>query len=304
MNGEWKNEQFGHMSLPLYSQAFHYDLTDSRLKPDERSIRQEPAGMEIVYHHFHEDIEIITVTKGAMYLTVSTQTRRLEKGDTALIPAYMPHLAYIDSTAPNVAYVCITADCRRLLPPGGGDFLQKLADAQLMFTPLVRDAELAALICGMPQLWKNQDGSGEAECAMMSLFYQIIGRMRRCGYAMHKNKTEAAQSDFLKCAMDFLEANFSLDVTWKLVHESFSYNQSYFCRLWKQNFGKSFFQTLACFRVEKAIQLYMRTDSPMKISEIAEAVGFRDYTGFSHAFRRIVGVAPSEYMKAKATRTP
>ena len=299
MSGEWKNEQYGHRSLPLYSQKFHYDLAGSSIKPVGRIRWQKPTRMELFYYQFHEDIEFIAVTQGAMYLTVGDQTKRLEMGDIAMISPYMPHTAYIDSTAPDVDYVCVTADCRKLLPCGGGDFLDKLADTQLMLTPLVRDAELAALICEMPQLWIAQDGSGEAECTMMSLFYQIIGRIRRCGFAVPKNKTDDMQSDFMKRVMDFLEKNYSKDITWQLVHESFPYSQSYFCRLWKQHFGKSFFQSLTCFRIEKAILLHMNTETTRKISEIAGAVGFSDYSQFSHSFRRVTGVSPSEYFGRK-----
>ncbi|TDF94376.1 response regulator transcription factor [Paenibacillus piri] len=72
-------------------------------------------------------------------------------------------------------------------------------------------------------------------------------------------------------------------------------NANYFSNLFKKQTGESFISYLMRFRMDKAKMLLTNTD--MRISEIADAVGYADSNYFATAFRQAAGQSPSEYRK-------
>ncbi|MDA8425953.1 MAG: response regulator [Treponema sp.] len=72
----------------------------------------------------------------------------------------------------------------------------------------------------------------------------------------------------------------------------------YLSRLMKRETGLSFIEYLNRVRVKKATQFM--NDPAAKMFEIAERVGYRSQHYFSRAFRKVMGISPSEYKKGNA----
>ena len=81
----------------------------------------------------------------------------------------------------------------------------------------------------------------------------------------------------------------SLDRIAELTHRSYSYLSSKFSR----TMGCTFTEYLINYRIDRAIELMEITDLPL--TEIADRVGYRDYTQFSKTFRKYRGMPPKEY---------
>jgi AraC-like DNA-binding protein len=58
--------------------------------------------------------------------------------------------------------------------------------------------------------------------------------------------------------------------------------------------GKSFFEMLAEHRIEEA-KVLLITKSNIKVEEIAEEVGYNSKSSFNTAFKKLVGMTPSEW---------
>ncbi len=69
----------------------------------------------------------------------------------------------------------------------------------------------------------------------------------------------------------------------------------YLSRLMKQSTGFSFVEYLTRARINKALRLM--ADPTVKVFEVAERVGYRSQHYFSRAFRKVLGVSPTEYKK-------
>ena len=66
-----------------------------------------------------------------------------------------------------------------------------------------------------------------------------------------------------------------------------------FCRVFRQENGVSFVQHLVGYRLEQARELLSRPGALVK--EVAYSVGFNDLSYFTRAFKRELGVCPSDY---------
>ena len=72
-----------------------------------------------------------------------------------------------------------------------------------------------------------------------------------------------------------------------------NYSDAYFCKIFKQCFGKGFIVYLSEYRVEKAKELL--SDVAINIKNVSQEVGYRDSNYFAKVFKRIVGETPTEY---------
>jgi AraC-like DNA-binding protein len=88
----------------------------------------------------------------------------------------------------------------------------------------------------------------------------------------------------------FLQPNFSLpDLAAQLKISTHQLSQ-----VINNSLGKSFFEMTAEYRIEEAKKL-LKEKMNIKIEEIAEQVGYNSKSSFNTAFKKIVGVTPSEW---------
>ena len=91
----------------------------------------------------------------------------------------------------------------------------------------------------------------------------------------------------------YIENNYKEDIALQDVAGLFGYSDVYFCKLFKQNFGKNFITYLNEFRIERAKELL--SDPQINIKDVSVEAGYRDANYFTRVFKRMVGKTPSEY---------
>lgn len=93
--------------------------------------------------------------------------------------------------------------------------------------------------------------------------------------------------------LEYINMNYTKDISMHEAAEYMSYSDAYFCRLFKQIFSKNFTAFLTEFRIERAKQIL--SDKNMNVKEVGEAVGYFDANYFAKVFKRYTGYTPSEY---------
>jgi two-component system response regulator YesN len=97
-------------------------------------------------------------------------------------------------------------------------------------------------------------------------------------------------------ALNVLERRFrEVELTLDDVAGELQVSPGHLSRVLKQSTGTSFVDALARVRVRKASVLL--GDPAVRVYEVAERVGYASQHYFSRAFRRVLGVAPSDYRK-------
>lgn len=96
-----------------------------------------------------------------------------------------------------------------------------------------------------------------------------------------------------KLMLEYIEKHYMEDISVQDIAMSFNYSEAYFCKLFKQNFGRNFISFLSEYRIEKAKnQLGLIS---VNIKDIGKSVGYPDSNYFAKVFKRITGKSPSEY---------
>lgn len=108
------------------------------------------------------------------------------------------------------------------------------------------------------------------------------------------NKTApGASSWFVERAKEYIDNNFSDDITLDDVAVYVNRNPNYLSHEFKKQTGITFTEYLNNKRIEEAKRL-LRSTSDMTY-EIAEKVGYYNYRYFSQMFKKVVGLTPTQY---------
>ena len=97
----------------------------------------------------------------------------------------------------------------------------------------------------------------------------------------------------LNRVLEYIAAELQEDLSLAVLAEIAGMNLFYFSRLFKQSTGLSPHRFVLEQRFRRA-QHFLRT-SDMTILEVSVRTGFADQGHFTKAFRRFIGVTPTEY---------
>ena len=242
--------------------------------------------------HNHREIEIIAILDGNAVMHIGRESRPVQKGDVIIIPPYTLHgaTAFADK---DFYHYCLSFDMSIIPDKKLQDSLEK---GLISTEKIIKAQDTAAPL--LSQLIKNAFNTHANQKEGWDL--QVIGNMSTFfGLLKEHNyitKIEYnSNSDICRDIMDYISNNYSLDITSSSAAEKFSMSKSYFCRIFKQNFGQCFQNYVNMYRTEKAKVMLKTTNLP--ISEIALQTGFNSFSFFSKTFREYLGVTPSEYRK-------
>jgi AraC-like DNA-binding protein len=94
-------------------------------------------------------------------------------------------------------------------------------------------------------------------------------------------------------AIAYVQAHYEDKITLSQASSLCHIGSTQFCRVFRQEQGLSFHQYLLHYRIEQACKRL--ADPYMHAKEVAYDIGFNDLSYFARAFKRQLGVCPSEY---------
>jgi len=96
-------------------------------------------------------------------------------------------------------------------------------------------------------------------------------------------------------AVQYIQANFTRELTLRQVADSVHMSKNYFCQQFKRYAGENYIDYVIRLRIERAKELLSCPDTGIRIYEAAEQSGFNDVKYFSKLFKRMTGLSPIEY---------
>lgn len=96
---------------------------------------------------------------------------------------------------------------------------------------------------------------------------------------------------------DYIDENYFDNVSLTAISKIFGISSGYLSSLFCEFNGLNFIDYLSNLRIQKAKVLLKNSD--LRIYEIAEKIGYRDAYYFSSAFKKIVGINPTDYREKR-----
>jgi AraC-like DNA-binding protein len=99
----------------------------------------------------------------------------------------------------------------------------------------------------------------------------------------------------------YTEEHFREQISLKAIAELINFTETSFCRYFKSQTGKTYFQYLVEMRIARACKLLLES-STLAIEEVCFSTGFNNPSNFYKQFKKIMRLTPREYqLKGKKT---
>ena len=104
-----------------------------------------------------------------------------------------------------------------------------------------------------------------------------------------------AYHDYIERAVDYLQNNFTSEISLTEIAKMFSVTSVHFSRMFKKETGFGLCEYINILRLQRA-EMLIKQDKTVSVTEIAAECGFADSNYFSTKFKKMYGVSPKSMM--------
>lgn len=151
--------------------------------------------------------------------------------------------------------------------------------------------QLEACVAAMLEF--DTAGAGN-ELLLLGELYVFLGWIAQSAQSTVRRSRETA-AEYVELAMEYIRSHFQEDLTVAKLARYVGLNRSYLTTVFQNTINMSPQQYLMRFRMEWAAK--MLCEDKLTVGEIARSCGYPDPLTFSKAFKRTLGVTPTQYRR-------
>lgn len=293
------------MNIEEYTQYHETKLHDQPGFSYNTYLCTIPLDFQRVDLHWHEQMEIIYVKKGAGLVYVGTQCYHVSAG--YIVPVLPGELHAIETeNGVTMEYENIIFSLSILDSTDENDWchvnvIQALQQGTLQFPrPIAPGTEFhtqaAAALDAADQACSDKK-RGFSLLIKSSLFQFL--------YALYTHRIQPAEpvstehEEVLKSVLLYVRGHFTDKIRISDAAAVTGYSDAHFMRFFKQETGRTFITYLTDYRLSYATYLLKESRDP--ISAVAAQCGFDNFSYFIRQFRRRYGMSPNVYRKKSIT---
>jgi AraC-like DNA-binding protein len=280
----------------------------------ESNLRNLPFPLEVIHtgaqannmemFHWHDFMEISYIESGTGLYEIEDKVIPVKAGDVIIINNIEKHKVTFNNDDPLYETV-IHFDLEFIREFNLDEFgyirLFIYNSPAFNNKPEVgeRKADLADLIRQITREYAQQ----EPYYKMMiksRLLTVITILLRASSFVLETNELQMEKRkniERIERILTYIDNNFNEEISMENTAQKFFMNTSYFSDYFKKNLGINFSHYLTQKRVKEAIKR-MKTGT-YNNTEIAFECGFNNITSFYNSFKKITGMTPNDYRKAK-----
>ncbi len=133
-------------------------------------------------------------------------------------------------------------------------------------------------------LWKHRSDSS-ALAYLMGIAAKVIERI--------KSSQVSGGVEAVEAMRQYIDSSYMNEMSLTMLADRFHINPTYLSELFKKQTGTTFSEYIAQVRIARAAELLQ--DPQLRLSDIAELVGFANASYLSIVFKKFYGVSPNEY---------
>jgi AraC-like DNA-binding protein len=260
-----------------------------------------PLDFPEVPLHWHDELELIYVKKGAGIVTVDFREYHVKAPCLLLILPRQLHSIEQKDTL-SIEYENIIFHPSLLLSRQADvtatDFLLPLIDGQItvptLFTPVYPYyTDVIAPIDACDEIGKTRPQGYELFIKSQLYYFFFILNNRCRNLTAPKSNYKALEK--MKLVLKYIENNYMEKITIAEIAATVDFSESHFMRYFKETMGVSFVGYLKDYRLTMAARLLTSSDS--SVLDIAAEVGFDNLSYFNRAFKEKYQMTPRQFRK-------
>ena len=248
--------------------------------------------------HWHVDIEMIYVCEGSLRVGINNESRILTKGELAICSSGDIH--YYDSKGMESSSIILIFNPELIGHNGGWPEENKFICPFINSELNIESGKLSEVSNKILEIFnyiyeEMNNGNDYYNFFVRSKIFELCGILLRYFPSSTLNiKTDNRKIPLIKAmkrTINYIENNYSEDITLKDVAKNANLSMFYFSRVFKDISGINYKTYLNLVRFNKAETLIK--ESNMAITDIAFECGFTSIRTFNRVYKEIKGDIPS-----------
>lgn len=240
--------------------------------------------------HLHKEYEFLYVTSGVLRCVTPDDEVYAKSGEVLFINSYIPHQTFNETDCTHTKLlqfnspIVFDSSFRYITR-----FLNSCDIPVYVFKP---DSEYYGEIikCIDVIIYENSENKAFWKDYINANIFMLTAILRRCGIL--SDYVQMPEINKIMPAIEYINSHYNEPITTADLCKILSFNESYFCRLFKKTIGTTATEYLNFVRVCKAEHLIKAGES---ISDVAYNSGFASLSYFNRIFKKYKHYTPSEY---------
>jgi AraC-like DNA-binding protein len=191
----------------------------------------------------------------------------------------------------RLSYILISFD---LLSVGGERLKLSKSDVPWLFH-LKKPRPIRLLLHQIHDAFNSREDNRLPRCSMLGLrLLLVLDDLKRARKGLHDFVGGRLHYRIREC-LEYLHENYKKKLGLKTLAWKACMTPNAFARLFKKQIGMSPYQYALTYKVEKAKDFLLHFDEPLIYT--CNELGFHDYSHFYHAFKKVTGMTPSQFIK-------
>ena len=248
--------------------------------------------------HYHESNEIIFMIKGQGVRIVGDHMDHFNNSDLVMMGGGVPHLFKNNEHESTSAADYIIVKFKDLFKESSFFSLPELLTIQNFIENskrgvLFSNTTIAKIRKPLIQL---SESTGPDRIVKLIIVLDILSKETDYKYLASEGfqlKDSGKGEDRIQKVINYIGDNYVKDITLDDLAEVSHMTTNSFCRYFKSRTGKTAFQFIREYRVNKACQMLI--NGKKSIAEICYDTGFNSFSSFNRIFKNLKDISASEY---------
>jgi YesN/AraC family two-component response regulator len=248
--------------------------------------------------HIHDCYEIFFFLSGDVTYFIEGQSYRLQEKDLIITNSRELHRIFLNSEeAFERKFIHFKPEYISSLQINGYNLLQFIEKRKLGYFNKINAADAIeyGIYSYLSDLEKHiKKSSIESPIMIKTLLVQMLVAINEI---FNKNEDliiEAYENNTkIAAILEYINHNYDKKISLNLLQDIFFVNKYYISHFFKKSTGFAVLEYITYKRIMMAKELL---DNNLPVLEVADTVGFSDYSNFYKAFKKIVGLSPKRYV--------
>ncbi len=247
------------------------------------------ANITAFEQHWHDRLELHLIKSGCLELCCNDQNISVNANELSIISPTMLH----SGKSGNDGYECyvIMFEVADLYngTVSAKQYIEPIINGNIRFKHKTDNAEIIDLANQIVEMQLNSKSYHPLET--VGRLYRLLGLL--CMHCIDNNNSSPQKFESFDNVVNYINSNFTKNISSASISQQFGYDESYFCRKFKKATGITVTNYIRTQRLEHARRLLEKTKE--SIRHIAISCGFIDSAYFTNCFRSMYGISPTKY---------
>ena len=269
---------------------------------DYNCILRNPQNEFSVGLHYHDFYEFVIYLGQAGVFRIENSEYLVRRGDIVLIDIFTPHTLLFNKTTQYERFsvdidlgllISFSTPTSNLL-----DIFHKKQDRHPIYH--LEEPELQKYLRLLDEYRKIKLNKGQ-DILEKALIHQILAFVYNdCHTGEHIDELDSHHVTTIAQLLAYINSHLNEEITLAQLAVQVNYSEYYICRLFKKITGKTLVGYIQEKRIQEAAFLMKGNSS---VYQVAEQVGFNNYSYFYKTFKKLMGCSPAEYQLASKERS-